>query len=148
MILQPVEHDDLSACAALYLRVFNAAPWNEGWEERAVTRRLEDCWRTPGFFGLKARAGNEVVGIVLGYLEQWDKSSHFYLKEMCVISELQNRGVGTALMEALEAALRERGCQKIYLLTARDTGAQAFYEKRGFYVSQKMIMMGKWLVGE
>jgi hypothetical protein len=34
---------------------------------------------------------------------------------------------------------------KVYLLTARDSAAEAFYNKRGFYISPKMIMMGKYL---
>jgi ribosomal protein S18 acetylase RimI-like enzyme len=35
--------------------------------------------------------------------------------------------------------------EAIYLLTAREGPAQAFYERLGFNVNPEMIMMGKYL---
>jgi len=64
---------------------------------------------------------------------------------MCVATERQRHGVGTALLNALEEKLNNQGVEKLYLHTARDTSAQTFYQKNGFYVGSKMIMMVKWL---
>lgn len=69
---------------------------------------------------------------------------HYFLKEMCV----KRRGVGTQMLEHLEKVLRSDGVQKLYLLTARDSSAQAVYQKNGFYISPKMILMGKYLEPE
>jgi ribosomal protein S18 acetylase RimI-like enzyme len=140
-----VDQDNLAECAALFVKVFNNPPWNENWEVESVALRLDDCYRTPGFIGVAVRAESEIVGFAVGYIERWDKGQHFYLKEMCVATEQQNGGVGTALLLALEERLKAKGAEKLYLLTARDTSAQAFYEKRGFYVSPRMVMMSKWL---
>ncbi|BCM93257.1 hypothetical protein IAD21_05146 [Abditibacteriota bacterium] len=145
MEFYPIEAANLMDCAELFVNVFNGPPWNESWQQDAVMRRLEECYRTPHFYGLLAKVEGRAVGFALGYGEQWDQSQHFYLKEMCVAADLQRSGVGTALMEALEQNLKGRGVEKIYLYTARDTSSQNFYEKQGFYVSSKMIMMAKWL---
>ncbi len=145
MDIYRIERANLTECVALLINVFNNPPWNESWEAEAVAQRIEDCYHTPGFYGLTVRIGDEVVGFAVGYTERWDTGKHFYLKEMCVASEHQRRGIGTALMNVLEGKLKHEGVEKLYLHTARDTSAQAFYEKRGFYVSSRMIMMAKSL---
>lgn len=64
---------------------------------------------------------------------------------MCVKGQHQGRGIGTVILEELEDHLIQMDVSKVYLLTARDSSAEAFYNKRGFYASPKMIMMGKYL---
>ncbi len=140
-----VNHDNLADCRDVFIRVFNAAPWNENWQSEAVARRLEDIFQTPGFYGLLCQIEGETTGFVLGNIEQWDETKHFHLREMCVIIVQQRRGVGAALMNALEENLASEGVQKLYLHTARETPAQSFYEKQGFAISARMIMMSKQL---
>lgn len=112
----------------------------------ATLTRLEEIYRTPGFYGLVAEAeGQGVVGFAMGYAEQWQEQKHFYLKEMCVATQGQRRGIGTAIMQGLEQGLAAMDVEKIYLLTARGSSAEAFYQKCGFYISPKMIMMAKYL---
>ncbi len=140
-----VERANLTECAGLFAEVFNSPPWNENWGAEAIAQRFSDCYHTPGFYGLIAGRDGKAVGFAIGYVEQWDTDKHFYLKEMCVAAQQQRLGIGTALVEALEQDLRNQGVKKLYLHTSRDAYAQSFYEKRGFYVSSKMIMMAKWL---
>ena len=145
MEFYPINSGNLSLCVELFRDVFNQPPWNENWTPEAVLQRLEECLRTPGFYGLLAQQDDRPVGLALGYCEQWDGHRHFYLKEMCVAPNQQRSGVGTRLMEALEEQLKACGVEKLYLYTARESGAQHFYEKQGFYTSPRMIMMAKWL---
>ncbi len=145
MKIQPLEEADLPECAALFVQVFGAPPWNERWSAKAVARRFDDCWRTPGFFGLLATSEEGIAGFALGQLEQWDTRRHFHLREMCVALEMQRRGVGSQLMQALEDHLREAGVGRIVLHTARESDAQAFYDRCGFHTSAKMVMMSKRL---
>lgn len=145
MDFYPIKQANLNECAVLFASVFNDPPWNENWNIEAVSQRFDDFYRTPGFYGLMIRDGDEVIGFALGFVERWDKSKLFYLKEMCVASASQRCGVGTALMKLLAEKLREQGVDKLYLHTARDTSAQVFYEKQDFHVSSRMIMMTKQL---
>lgn len=142
----PIEQIHLRSCATLFQAVFNEAPWNENWPTMATLTRLEEIYRTPGFYGLAAEAeGQGMVGFVMGYTEQWQEQKHFYLKEMCVATQEQRRGVGAEIMQRLEQGLVAMDVEKIYLLTARGSSAEAFYQKCGFYISPKMIMMAKYL---
>ena len=145
MNFNSIERDNLSECVGLFISVFNNLPWNESWDAEAASEQLDDCYGTPGFYGLIAKTDDEVVGFALGFIRRWDKSRHFHLKEMCIVSEKQRDGIGTALLHELEEQLKNQGVAKLTLDTARDTPAQAFYEKNGFGVSSKMIMMSKWL---
>lgn len=55
------------------------------------------------------------------------------LHDFSVLPEAQNRGVGGALLEALEARARARGCAKMTLeVHAANSGAQALYRRAGF----------------
>ena len=141
----PIERDNLSECVELFIGVFNAPPWSESWNLDSATQQMDDCFGTPGFYGLIARTDDETLGFAFGFVRRWDKTRHFHLKEMCVATGQQRLGVGTALMHELEAQLKNQGVAKLTLDTARETPAQAFYEKNGFGVSPKMIMMSKWL---
>jgi len=45
----------------------------------------------------------------------------------------ENRGIGTALINAVQAAARSNNCNRIWLITTNDDiGAICFYQKRGF----------------
>ena len=102
-----------------------------------------DLFMTPGFYGVIAVDGTEVIGFAMGHLETWDRGKHFYLQEMCVAPARQRGGIGTTIIQTICDDLAAMHVEKIYLLTSRDTPAADFYEKCGFYVSQKMVMMGK-----
>jgi GNAT superfamily N-acetyltransferase len=143
MHIYPIERQQLDHCVTLFLRVFNSPPWSEAWPRTAATTRLTDLLHTPGFYGLLASNDKEVLGFAAGYVEQWDRARHFYLKEMGVVPHHQRQGIGTTLLQVLGTDLAAAGVGRIYLLTARASAAEAFYRQRGFYVSPKMIMMGK-----
>jgi aminoglycoside 6'-N-acetyltransferase I len=143
MRLVPISEELLPACARLFVGVFNSPPWNESWEAEIVELRLTEFFHSAGFYGLVAFEGDEAMGFVLGHAEQWDKSKHFNLREMCVAAHSQRKGLGQSLIEALQTQLAEQGVEQIYLLTARSSPAQSFYEKCGFTVSSRMVLMAK-----
>ena len=143
MTLRESTSADLSDCARFFSTVFNAAPWNENWSMESSLERLSGCAVTPNFLGLVAEDETGIVALAIGYWQRYQDERHFYLLEFCVANERQGEGVGTLLLEALHARLQSDGVHRIYTLTARETPAQAFYEKRGFYVSPKMILMAR-----
>lgn len=58
---------------------------------------------------------------------------HAELSDLFVAESFRRRGVGAALVHAVEAYARERGATRILLLTGFDNpGAQAFYRSLGF----------------
>ena len=145
MDYKAIQTDDLTSCAELFVRVFNSRPWDEDWAVSSALPRLTEIFGTPGFTGLMILSEGRMAGFVMGYTESFDSGGDFYLKEMCILPELQRQGIGTALLDQLKTHLIEMGARKLYLLTSRDSPGSQFYGKNGFYTSDKMIMMGHWL---
>ncbi|MBE9193496.1 GNAT family N-acetyltransferase [Gloeocapsopsis crepidinum LEGE 06123] len=145
MKLQPIEYCHLKECADLFIAVFSNPPWNETWSQKSALSRLKDCYDTPGSYGIIAIAENQVFGFAIGFAETWYKDKHFFLKEMCVQSAKQRSGIGTKIMDMLYQDLVTQGVRTMYLLTVRDSSAEAFYEKCGFSNHSKMQIMSKTL---
>ena len=74
-----------------------------------------------------------------------DLSANFYIQEMCVLEAHQGQGVGRQIFAALEAELREQRISSLYLLTARGSAAEVFYEKLGFYDNEGVAVMTRQL---
>lgn len=114
------------------------------WTYEGTRTFLQDLLETPRALGVIAELDGAPVGFILGHSEVRDRSTQFYIAEMCVLKTMQGQGVGKALMGRLEATLKAQGVGKIYLLTARGGAAEAFYHACGFYTSEKMAMLGKY----
>ncbi len=106
-------------------------------------RRLADFVTTPGFRGVACVEGDEVLGFAIGHAEQWFSGLHFMLNEMCVRTDLQGRGIGGRLLEALEERLGD--VEQCYLSTAREGPARRFYEKHGYRLATRHAVMTKRL---
>ena len=142
MRLTPFTADDIEACLDLFIAVFNRPPWNDTWTTETARDNLEDAFGIPGASGLVARESSEVIGFVLGHREVQSDDVLFYVKELCVSLEYQGRGVGRQLLIRLEEELKRQNVAGIYLLTFADS-ARMFYEKLGFRVNNRNIVMNK-----
>ena len=145
MNVRSIEPDDIPRCAELFAAAFAREPWREEWDLADATARLDEVYRTPGAYGLVAEENGEICGFALGYIEHLNREQHFYLKEVAVAPEHQREGVGAALMETLCRNLQGMGITIVYLLTLRNSPAEAFYRKCGFHPSSQMIVMGRRL---
>jgi len=140
-----MEQSDLDKCAALFVSVFNRPPWCDQWTLESARGRLSDIVKSPGFVGLVAVSEGEMVGFAAGCCEQWFDGQHFHLREMCVVPELQRRGVGSRLLADLEKKLQQTEIRQVYLLTREGGPAGAFYTKNGYHASSRTVLMSKRL---
>ena len=145
MEYKAIQEDDLSSCVEIFISVFNSPTWNEGWTVTTALRRLTEIVNTPDFVGIKVSSDERMLGFVMGYVESSDDGSDYYLKEMCIVPGKQRQGIGTALLEEMKKTLVSMGVRKLYLLTSRDGPVVQFYQRNGFFTSNKMIVMSRWL---
>lgn len=136
--------ENIADCADLYLGVFNAPPWNDGWEHAAVRERLAAFMAFPTARGMALLVEGAPVAMVLGWKERWVNGWTFHIKEMCVAAPVQRRGAGAALMQALEEVLRAEGVVSLNLQTLEEAPAFGFYEGLG-YRKGRVVMLGKLL---
>lgn len=118
--------------APLYVAVFNAAPWLDGWSNPVATERLQGFAKDPSFRGIGIQQKSEPVGLVIGARERWSTGLIFHLKEMCVAAEHQGKGLGQKMLVELEHSLKNEGVKTVYLQTQRNAPAKLFYESLGY----------------
>jgi GNAT superfamily N-acetyltransferase len=116
-----------------------ARSFEQAWESR---RRSEMRWleAEPDSFAVAAREGDRYVGYACvrvrsgaGFAESWDVSDPLAdLVTLVVLPELRGRGIGAALMDAVEARLRGMGIADMAIaVIATNAEAIPFYERRG-----------------
>jgi ribosomal protein S18 acetylase RimI-like enzyme len=83
------------------------------------------------------------VGFVSGVeLTHPDKGTEMFLYELGVDEAARRRGVGRALVEALAARARERGCYGMFVLTDDDNAAAlATYRSAGAGNASPQVML-------
>lgn len=81
--------------------------------------------------GLVAEDGGRVIGFVVYRLRGTFVHSG-YILDVGVGADAQNRGVGTRLMAAAETDIFGHGPNVFLLVSAGNTRAQRFYERRGY----------------
>ncbi len=137
--------DNIATVVAMYCRVFNDEPWNDGWTETVALERLNTFVKFPTFLGVAMMSGDEVIGFSLGWAERWVESWQFHLYEMCVDPKLQGLGYGRKLMVELERLAKERAYTAVFLKTSENAPAKQFYEACDFK-QHGMVVMGKRLL--
>ncbi len=98
--------------------------------------------RDPDLF-LVAEADGVLVGTVIGGFD----GRRGLIYHLAVNPAYRAQGVGTRLMDEVEARLRAKGCTRCYLfVTPENTEAMRYYEKRGWQVLNN-LPYAKDLVG-
>jgi GNAT superfamily N-acetyltransferase len=82
-------------------------------------------------FGVFLRAAG---GAVIGGAYGWSWGGTCHLRYLFVPAEKRGQGLGTRLMQAVEAEARARGCGRM-LLETHDFQAPEFYRRLGFAVT-------------
>lgn len=143
MELDLYTENNLQKCTITFMEVFNEEPWNDQWEEGRAERYLMDFICTPGFTGIVATEGEEVIGFLFGAKRAWWSGDEFFIHEMCVKATVQNQGVGKALLKNLLEKLEAENIATVSLLTDRGIPAEAFYKKNGFEEIERLVYLSR-----
>ena len=145
MNVREITTQDLDALCHLFIEVFKQDPWNEEWKFEWAKERLTYILSLNYSNGLMAEKSNEVVGAILGRGMPFKGRLNFEVVELFVSPRLQNQGIGTKLMTALEQILTQANYRKVVLLTARDSTPELFYQRRGYKLNEQISFMSKVL---
>ena len=86
------------------------------------------------------------TGLVIGYLESYDDFTFYYLDEILIFGEYQNKGYGRLLLQEVEQRVRERGAQMIELVCPDDAHHMHFYGGFGMAEATNLRLMKKSIV--
>ncbi|MGH3082338.1 MAG: GNAT family N-acetyltransferase [Gaiellaceae bacterium] len=114
--------------------LFDAEP-TEVWSARFLA--------SEGHHLLFALAAGRPVGFVSGVeTTHPDKGTEMFLYELAVDAPARRRGIGRALVEALAALARERGCHGMFVFADEDNvAALATYRRAGAHEASRPVML-------
>ena len=135
--------NDLIKCTETFIEVFNDVPWNDEWTFTKAKKYLLNFYQTPGFLGVLAVENNEILGFIFGVNRVWCSGDEFFINEMCVRKQYQNKGIGKAMLNHLIKELHSSNISNIVLLTDRGIPAEEFYKKNGFEEIERIIFLHK-----
>ncbi len=131
----------LDKCADILVEAYNADPWNDNWTKEKALEKLTCFYNSPKFIGFTATGDNKLLGCVIGNIEPYYTGDYFYLKEMFVSVQSQNKGVGAQLITTVKEHLKTINIKTIILFTSKDFFPFDFYLKSGFSEMEEMRMM-------
>ena len=144
MLYQDMCETHIPELAELYVRTFNAPPWNDRWTVSLARQRLHEMIDAPNAFGLVCYADERtILGMIVGHGETYYDCKLFFIQDFFVIPSKQGQGIGTSLMAEFEGRLKRRGIEKTYLFTSREDQTEQYYQKRGYKSWNDMVLMGK-----
>ena len=143
MELKLFTDNDLVKCTETFIEVFNDEPWNDEWTSAKAEKYLLNFYQTPGFLGVSAVENNEIIGFIFGVNRVWWSGDEFFINEMCVRKQYQNKGIGREMLNHLIKELHSSNISNITLLTDRGIPAETFYKKNGFEEIERIIFLHK-----
>ena len=143
----PMNRSHIEPCVDLFINVFANPPWSYTWMRRdSIRAYIEDLFRTPGFRGFIVLRKGKAVTACLGIASRYFAVPTYEIKEILVSQAVQNAGIGSAFLAAIERALMADGIAAVSLYTQKTIPAFHFYEKQGYAPAADMVMMRKGLL--
>ena len=141
MLFREMTQDDVAEAARLYVKTFNAPPWNDRWTWEVACERLGKMLRLEDSFGLCMydEAGT-LCAVTLGAAEKFFDGVEFWIKEFAVDHARKGQGLGGQMMTELKARLKARGVKRVCLITMHGR-PEHFYLCHGYRENKDNLVM-------
>ncbi len=121
-----------------YLEYYNSQ--GGSWDAQTARRRIRQTASMDDALVLMQFEGKTLTGFLMGWFKCFDDTTGFYLEEILVSADFQNKGCGSDFMQYLKAEVKRRRGSWIELLTTTDARHQNFYSKNGFSRSDRLVL--------
>lgn len=141
----PITEENIEKVATLYMNHYNQ---HSGgcWTYEKAYRRIHQMVTMEDSLCLMQEDDNDIpTGLVIGFLESYDDFTFYYLDEILIFGEYQNKGYGRLLLQEVEQRVRERGAQMIELVCPDDAHHMHFYGGFGMAEATNLKLMKKRL---
>ena len=143
MIYKKMTESDVAGVAKAYVEYYNQHE-NGCWTfEKAYKRIHQILTIEDSLCLLQYDEAGSLTGFAIGYYKEYDDLKAYYLEEIVILKQFQNRGCGSALLHELERTARDSGATHLELLSVSDDHHLHFYKKAGFYAATTLCIMGK-----
>jgi aminoglycoside 6'-N-acetyltransferase I len=142
-MIKKLELRDLTACAEILMSVYNNEQWQCRWSLETAKNYLMDFTDCKKFIGYTLWIDGEVSGAIFCHEKIWWNNSEVFVDEMFVSPDLQRKGYGAELINAIEKYVKDHNLAGLTLCTSRNTPAPYFYKKNGFSDADHVLFMYK-----
>ncbi len=143
MHYSPMTEADTARIAALYMDYYNRHE-NGCWTYEKAYKRIHQMVTIEDSLCLIQQDEDQnVTGMAIGYFKEYDDLSAYYLEEIVIFAEYQNKGCGKAFLGEIEKRILERGAAHLELTSVNDEHHRHFYTQFGMYAAKNLTVMGK-----
>ena len=135
---------DLDLITSLYVKYYNE---NEdgSWTFEKAYRRIRQVLLTPDSYCLIQEINGLFTGFLMGYIKEYDDLKSYFLEEIVIFNEYQNKGLGSLFLKELESHLLEVDVSLIELMSVNDEKHRHFYKKFSFAKVSNLMIMSKFI---
>ena len=135
---------DLDTITSLYVKYYNE---NEDgiWTFEKAYKRIRQVVLTPDSYCLIQEINGLYTGFLMGYIKEYDDLKSYFLEEIVIFKEYQNKGLGSLFIKELESRLSDIDVSMIELMSINDEKHRQFYEKLSFDKASNLVIMSKFI---
>lgn len=133
---------DIEKVIPLYIQYYNEHE-DAKWTEETVYKRIHQVVTREDSYGLILCDGSTIVGLAMGYFEQYDDGIAYDLVEIIISYKYQRKGIGTSFMKELEKRVKEQGAFLIQLESVKDEKHNNFYGALGYQDCNNFLLKSK-----
>lgn len=133
-------------CADIFYDVYKSPPFSYKWLKiEDVYRYFDDIENTPNFCGFLYTIKNQIIGVCFGIISDYFSASKYYINEIYIKREFQNKGIGNKMLSEIEKILVKDNIVAIELKTSKNSNSFMFYQNNGYEISKETVSMFKML---
>lgn len=140
-MLREIQQGDIPLCGELYAKAFPKEYWGVDWSAERACEYLQDYMEQKRFVGYVYEKAESVQGAIFACGKISGCREEIYINEMMVLPDMQGKGIGKILLNAIKSYSEQHGFAGVVLYTSEYAPAMKFYEKNGFQISKGVVCM-------
>ncbi|MES2379322.1 MAG: GNAT family N-acetyltransferase [Bacteroidota bacterium] len=146
MDIRPITIANLDECIGIFMKAYNAPPWNYNWTPEKSKQYLSEYAVNPHFAGFILYDDNEPAGAVLAHKKTWWTSPQLFIDEFFITPNKQRMGYGKALMDHCTTYANDNELKILVLMTNKYMPSFKFYNKIGYTTTEQFTFMFKQVI--
>lgn len=143
MNIQQLDIRNIEAIKKLMLDIFSVDPWNDAWTDEQLHTYISELIGNKNSLSYGLYKNEMLIGMALGKKKSWYEGTEYWIDEFGILPEMQQSGIGSEFIKAIEQDLKRKGISHIVLLTQKDIPAFRFYKKNGFEEKEETVFFVK-----
>ena len=141
----PINQENVSNAATLYVKIQNVPPHNMNWTYSSAYARLSAEIKNVGFEGYITFGDNGYpIGFAMGHSEvREDGKNDFLLRELCFEAGEKGKAAAVATLFHLNEELASRGIVALNVLCERTPELEEFFTSLGFTSHTNIMCLQK-----